>query len=115
LNNLRIFVDPKYSTNYKLLFNIENTGENEIVFERNYIDIVVESCGNNQITVKDKNNFIYCENPMCLSSCPVGINAECDSFENNTSGINNEKLNKCVCNKGWKGKHCDEKIYVDFR
>eukprot|EP00833_Pecoramyces_ruminatium_P001614 jgi/Orpsp1_1/1175646/evm.model.c7180000054692.1 len=113
LNNLRIFVKSEYNT-YKLLFNIENFGQHNVKFEQNNIELEVKSCKKHQITKKDINNFIYCESPICSPLCPVDDHAECYSFENNTYGINNEKLNICKCNNGWTGEYCDERIFVSF-
>lgn len=72
-------------------------------------------CNDDQISKRDRDKILYCENPICLDSCPININAKCISFDNNTRGINNAKLNKCVCDKGWNGINCDEMIKVSFR
>jgi len=97
-----------------LQYNIDYS-DNVVTFDVEPLQIKVEGCDDNQISRRDQDNILYCENPICLETCPVDSTAKCVSFDNNYRGINIAKLNKCVCDDGWEGPHCDQRIYVSFR
>jgi len=100
---------------YKLLFKVESTSEKEIFFDKDNINIKIDVCDKNQYNIYDHNHILICENPKCLDSCPININAKCIISDGNVYGKNIIKNNKCQCNDGWTGELCDEKVFIDFR
>jgi len=109
LNNFKIYSLPN---EYKLKVVIENYyGEIKL----NYSDIIIkiDDCSKDQIRMFDRNNNLYCENPICIDSCPVGSSASCEPYYKEK--INDKTKNICTCYPGWKGDDCEEKIFVDYR
>lgn len=98
-----------------MLIFIESKTE-EIDVKVKDIDINVNRCDENQIKIyKNKSKDIYlCENPICKEDCPINESATCKKFttEDSTNDINK---NVCVCNPGWNGTNCMEKIFIDYR
>ncbi|OUM63410.1 hypothetical protein PIROE2DRAFT_10070, partial [Piromyces sp. E2] len=107
-NNLQVYANPG---TYNIKVVVENYND-EILFNFDSIDIKIMECNDNHIKIIDKNNILQCKNPICNSSCPVGVSATCVPGKNNTN--NDISLNNCVCNDGWMGDNCDIKIYIDF-
>ncbi|ORX53821.1 hypothetical protein BCR36DRAFT_21384 [Piromyces finnis] len=112
LNNLRVYMNPG---EYNLVFKVESLLEEEILFNKDFIDVKIEACDKGQYNVYDSNNILICENPICPNSCPTNSTAKCIISDNNTYGKNDIKNNKCQCNDGWAGELCDVKIFIDFR
>jgi len=76
------------------------------------LEVLVSSCNQDQIRMYNKNKILYCESPKCDEKCPINTSAYCQSYYNDT--INDIKKNKCVCNEGWEGDFCTEKIFFDL-
>ncbi|ORX46842.1 hypothetical protein BCR36DRAFT_356203 [Piromyces finnis] len=108
LNNFRIYSEPRV---YILHVTIENYNQ-EIQKKFTDIEIYVDKCESNKITMAKQNKFPYCEEPICTDECPTSTNAYCKG-RNNVS-INDPKLNQCVCLPGWEGANCNHKIHVDY-
>ncbi|ORX53824.1 hypothetical protein BCR36DRAFT_283869, partial [Piromyces finnis] len=96
------------------VFKVESLLEEEILFNKDFIDVKIEACDKDQYNVYDSNNILICENPICPNSCPTNSTAKCIISDNNTYGKNDIKNNKCQCNDGWTGELCDVKVFVDF-
>jgi len=60
-----------------------------------------------------KNNILYCENPICKDSCPVGDSASCEPFYKEKK--NDKNKNICKCNSGWEGLNCQDKKFINYR
>lgn len=108
MNNLRIFANPNI---YILKIKIDNYEDN-IEFKFENIEITIKQCGENQITLYNSNNIIYCENPKCKDDCPVDVSAICKPF---SQTFNNIESNICECLRGWEGINCNNRIFIDFR
>jgi len=111
-NKLRIHANPDI---YILKFTIENNYK-EVILKFSDIEINVSDCNDKEIRKYDSHtNIMYCEEPICLNSCPVDVDhAICLPASNNTS-INDPEKNICQCAKGFKGTYCDIMDYVDYR
>ncbi|OUM63626.1 hypothetical protein PIROE2DRAFT_9772 [Piromyces sp. E2] len=110
-NNLRLFLNPD---KYQLIFKVESSLSEKILFDKNSIQFIVKSCDDGQYNVYDQNNILVCENPICNDSCPVNSTAKCIISDGNIYSKNIIKHNICKCNEGWAGELCDIKIFVDF-
>ncbi|OUM66433.1 hypothetical protein PIROE2DRAFT_6384, partial [Piromyces sp. E2] len=122
---VKVFVRKKMNSNKNALsilsgnvgsfvnvFEVETVLEEEIIFDKNYIDINIGNCNKNQYQIYD-NNILKCENPKCHDSC-LESTAKCIISDGNVHGKNIINNNKCLCNNGWIGKNCNIKDYVDF-
>ncbi|OUM66750.1 hypothetical protein PIROE2DRAFT_5962 [Piromyces sp. E2] len=100
-------IDSKVSEN-RCFFVKEN---NIAMLNTTYMNVIIKECDNKQIKII-KNNYFYCEDPICSEDCPLNEeHAEC--IKNSTEYKNNKLLNKCVCIPGWKGINCQNKDYPD--
>ncbi|ORX87900.1 hypothetical protein BCR32DRAFT_274109 [Anaeromyces robustus] len=102
-----------YSKNYHyvLEFNINLIKYQDIVFKPNKVDIEISECNDEDITIyKNEYNIPYCETPIC--NCVENEHTLCIKGEN-VVNINSEKLNQCICTKGYKGVECKEEKYYD--
>ncbi|OUM66438.1 hypothetical protein PIROE2DRAFT_6389 [Piromyces sp. E2] len=100
--------------NIKLIFRVESTLKEELVFENDFIRIIATECDKDQYNIYNHDNIIVCENPKCFDSCPVDSNAKCIITDGNVYGKNIIDRNTCKCNNGWKGDLCETKDYIDF-
>ncbi|OUM65922.1 hypothetical protein PIROE2DRAFT_6993 [Piromyces sp. E2] len=104
--------------NYYLLsnicsFNNVDSYNGNIEIKNNNYTVKVSGCSDNHIKRYDKNNILYCIDPICEDSCPIPDNAKCVPSENN---INNYPyLNHCQCLPGYEGIHCKNKTFIDYR
>ncbi|OUM69525.1 hypothetical protein PIROE2DRAFT_2623 [Piromyces sp. E2] len=108
-NKLQIYANPSI---YIIKILIDNYND-EIIYDFEDIEINVNTCDSNQIKLYDTNNILYCEEPICRSSCPVDESASC--MPSNEKPVNDINNNICVCYNGWEGNNCENKIYVDFK
>lgn len=111
MNNLKIIASEEQFT---LKFNIENSNK-IIIKDFNEFNIDVLKCNINEITLYLKNKLITCIKPVCNSDCPVNTTASCLPPSEIINSKNTQKYNKCVCNSGYRGINCDEKIFIDLR
>ncbi|ORX56025.1 hypothetical protein BCR36DRAFT_346553, partial [Piromyces finnis] len=107
LTNLRIFANPN---TYILKFSIENYN-NDININVNNVEIEVKGCNKDQIKMHNK-NILYCENPICKSTCPTNSTATCKPYYEES--INDRNLNRCECLQGWGGEYCENRVFLDF-
>jgi len=91
---------------------IENYND-DIKLNFDQIEIQVNSCNSNQIKMYNTDLILYCENPSCKSSCPVGKSAYCKPYYE--SNINDINQNICLCFSGYYGTNCQNKILIDYR
>jgi len=110
LNKLQIYANNDIHNNFVLNITIENYHE-DVSFNFDKIKIYVSNCKNNQIKMY-KNHISYCENAQCLNSCSNNT-LMCKPYYKER--INDVNLNECICNKGWDGKFCDIKQFIDFK
>ncbi|OUM69523.1 hypothetical protein PIROE2DRAFT_2621 [Piromyces sp. E2] len=109
LKNFQIFANPN---TYVLKFKMENYNSH-IKFKFNDIEIIVNTCNDNQVKMYDSNGVLYCENAKCKSDCPVDKSAKCIPYYK--ENINLRDRNNCICLDGWEGENCQNRIYIDFR
>jgi hypothetical protein len=107
LNYFRIFARPN---KYLLNFQVENYID-KIDIKFNDIEIEVMECERSQIKKYDKNGLLYCEDPICRSSCQTNISAICLPNEQN---INDVDHNICFCMEGWEGIDCEKRIFTNL-
>eukprot|EP00833_Pecoramyces_ruminatium_P004015 jgi/Orpsp1_1/1178047/evm.model.c7180000063848.1 len=107
LNNLKIYANPN---TYILNGKIYNYNE-ELEIRINKIKIKINECGDEKVTLKNKNNITYCEDPKCHSSCPVDSTATCKLTNKTVNDINK---NICECISGYYGNNCSKIIYIEF-
>jgi len=112
LNNLRLFMNPN---DYKLILKVESSLNDEILLDKDYIEIKIDSCDPGQYNLYDRNNILTCENPICYDSCPINSTAKCVISDNNIYEENNIKHNICKCDIGWTGELCNQKDFINFR
>jgi len=67
---------------------------------------------NNQITIIDKDNFFYCDTPICNPLCKADI-SKCMPKKENIH-VNKPEYNECKCNEGLTGEDCQTYIYEDL-
>ncbi|ORX63531.1 hypothetical protein BCR32DRAFT_273406 [Anaeromyces robustus] len=109
----KFFIIRAVPRTYYLKVDIENKlYHEEINFKFNNIKINILPCSDNQIKMYDQKGFLYCENPICDSSCPTNSTAVC--FPSNKELVNDINLNQCVCLNGWEGSNCDVKVFIDY-
>jgi len=113
--NLKIYAKPN---TYYLNIMIDGYFD-PLIFKNNSYKIIVNSCNSNQIQMI-RNEIPYCENPICNKECqlfdpdnPEIASAKCRSP--NATSINDITQNVCECTKGFMGKNCDTKVFMDFR
>lgn len=94
-------------------FLLENDNKN-IIIDINKIDITLKDCDKEHIKIYDKNQYYYCEQPICNDDCPVS-NGTAICVKGNNENINVSKFNQCVCVNGWIGNKCQTKDYVVLR
>eukprot|EP00833_Pecoramyces_ruminatium_P011725 jgi/Orpsp1_1/1185757/evm.model.c7180000095105.1 len=112
LNNFSIFT--KESMNLTLTIAIESIFD-YIKIDYDKLIINIRDCDENQIKIVDKkNNYFYCENPICYEECPVLKNkAVC--VKGNIENVNSIKYNQCQCLPGWINDNCLERDLVDIK
>ena len=89
---------------------IENYDDLDLRF--NNILINVTDCQDNQIKRYDRNNILYCEEPICNTECPVSTTATCYPGDKYNNDINK---NICTCMAGWNGPYCKNEVLIDYR
>ncbi|KAG4094011.1 hypothetical protein H8356DRAFT_947657 [Neocallimastix lanati (nom. inval.)] len=95
---------------YNLNIIIENYNDYIEIIPKN-IEITVNECNNNQITMYYKKSIISCINPICNSRCKKEASICKPYYKENINDINK---NICLCLKGWKGTFCEEKEIMKF-
>lgn len=85
----------------------------DIIFEKNNLNINITGCDINQAEMHDKNGILYCEDAVCKPSCPVYDSAICVS--NKEKNVNDMNKNICECLKGFIGENCEDKEYINYR
>lgn len=76
----------------------------------------IENCYENQYKLKYKENFYYCEDPICDDECPIKKEkAYCKKKNNNNDDINIIGNNLCECYPGYDGKFCENKVYIEIK
>ena len=82
--------------------------------EKEFFEINIDKCDDEQITMYDKDLFLYCENPICDNNCPIKEErAKC--VKSNVTNINDKQLNHCECLPGYRGEKCDELVYAKIK
>jgi len=93
---------------------LDNNNNNNIVFSKENITFDIKDCDPEQIKIFDKENFYYCENPICDDNCPI-TNGRAVCVKNNDIHINNIKYNKCECLDGFIGEQCQLQDYAPLK
>jgi len=85
--------------------------ESTICSKDDYLIFSIQNCSDEQIKLYDKNYYYYCEDPLCNNDCPIS-NKRAKCIKGSNSTINSININKCICEKGWKGEKCLIKDYI---
>ncbi|OUM64014.1 hypothetical protein PIROE2DRAFT_9316 [Piromyces sp. E2] len=75
------------------------------------IDVSINPCNSDQITIYYKKKLFYCVMPVCVDNC--SDHTRCTKPYEDIH-VNDKNLNVCECLPGWKGENCDEEDIVDF-
>ncbi|OUM65972.1 hypothetical protein PIROE2DRAFT_6962 [Piromyces sp. E2] len=105
--------ESDYDIFRKFVIFLKNN-EHDIKFNIDKLKVFVKGCEKEQIVMHDKRGY-YCEDPKCISTCPVGETAICEKSKDNIENINNPNMNKCKCIEGYIGNFCETKDYVDLK
>ncbi|KAL6599709.1 hypothetical protein U3516DRAFT_643530 [Neocallimastix sp. 'constans'] len=106
-SQFRLFAHP---SNYTLNIECENHYNNAI-FQIDSIDVKVNTCNRNQIQYQ-KNDILYCENPICNNKCNLK-SGECIPINHYTTE-NTIETNICQCFDGYEGIFCEIKSMINL-
>jgi len=110
LNGFKIYTI--YPTFFDLKFNLEYN--EHIQFEKDQLTVKIVACNDNEIVMHLKDDFYYCESPVCDNSCPV-MNGTAICKKGVPENINTLSTNRCECLPGWDGEKCETKIYAEIK
>jgi len=109
-----------YPNDYILNFKLNNNEGEEIKLDiSEVVKVKVKDCDKKHVKLYDKYGIMYCEELKCRSDCLIGKRAEClpgniTSSEGLKRYKNYPSKNQCRCLKGYQGKRCLDKVYIDF-
>ncbi|ORX44484.1 hypothetical protein BCR36DRAFT_359576 [Piromyces finnis] len=113
LNQLSIY--SKYPVILYMEIMIENEGinSNNINIENKNYKFIINDCNDEQIKMNIRENYYYCENPICNDDCPI-LNKTAICIKSNITNLNNKNYNECQCLPGWKGNKCNLKDFKEI-
>ncbi|ORX65789.1 hypothetical protein BCR32DRAFT_250582 [Anaeromyces robustus] len=100
-----------------IYFNLTlESDDRNIFFNNGNLKMNIMECDDEQIKIRTKDNYFYCEKPICNGECAnVDINDNNSTFvcvKGDIENVNSVKYNSCQCVLGYTGDKCQYMDYV---